>query len=321
MFLRRIRRASLHRSDTRSTPICRPLTAISNSTGRPPAPIRLAGQYGEINNNDFINANGVVEMDASLAEVAYHDNSSDAAIMRDPKGRDQIAKSLYQGVLEYFDNFGGLTTPATAPTAPINVRAVSNASGQVTISWNAGPSSVVGVNDSLPTAYRIYASTDGYGFDGGTLIAGGATTTATLSGYDPNVPYYFKVVALNSGGESPGSEVAAALPSGGVKQVLIVNGFDRLDRTQDFIYNTPLVIGGSNSAANRVYPRYNNSFDYVVQVASAIQGSKPGVHIASTSNEAVINGVVNLSDYNTVSGSWGTSRRRTKRLARPSKHW
>src|SRR3954447_6359496 len=27
----------------------------------------LSGQYGEINNNDFINANGVVEMDASLA--------------------------------------------------------------------------------------------------------------------------------------------------------------------------------------------------------------------------------------------------------------
>ena len=55
-----------------------------------------------------------------------------------------------------------------------------------------------------------------------------------------------------------------------------------------------------DGVVDRVFPRYNNSFDYVVQVQKAIQASKPGVHVASTSNEAVISGAVNLADYDTV---------------------
>ncbi len=92
-----------------------------------------------------------------------------------------------------------------------------------------------------------------------------------------------------------------------MKQVLIVNGFDRDDNSHDFQELTPLNLStGSNISASRVYPRYNNSFDYVIQVASAIQGSQPGVHIASTSNEAVINGSVNLTDYDSVIWILGT---------------
>jgi hypothetical protein len=87
------------------------------------------------------------------------------------------------------------------------------------------------------------------------------------------------------------------LPSGGVKQVLIVNGFDRFERTQDFRY--PYAYTG-DGLVDRVWSRYNNSFDYVVQVHNAIHAARPGVHIASTSNEAVISGVVNLTDYDTV---------------------
>jgi hypothetical protein len=171
---------------------------------------------------------------------------------------------------------------------------VSNASGQVTISWAAGPTAPASVYGAAATGFRIYASTDGYGFDGGTLVNGGGTTSATLSGYDPDIPYYFRVVAVNAGGESKPSEVMAVLPSGGSKQVLIVNGFDRFDRTEDFRY---AYLGG---AVDRVWPRYNNSFDYVVQVESAIQSAQPGVHVASTSNEAVISGAVKLTDYDSV---------------------
>jgi hypothetical protein len=45
----------------------------------------LTGAYGEINNDDFLNSSSVVEMDATLAEVAFHDNPEDALIMRDPR--------------------------------------------------------------------------------------------------------------------------------------------------------------------------------------------------------------------------------------------
>ena len=259
-----------------------------------------SGAFGEIS-NAYLHG----EMDASIAEVAYHDNQQDNALLRDPKVREQIARSLYEATVEYFNTYGGTASTAVA-SAPTNVSAVSNASGQVTISWAAGPSSVGGVTGpygDVATGYRIYASTDGYGFDGGTLIAGGGTTTATLSGYDPNTPYYFKVVAVNAGGESEGSEVVTALPSGEPKQVLIVNGFDRFDRTQDFNY--PYTQSGyanpdPDGITNRVWPTYNNSHNYVIQVASAIQSAAPGMHFASTSNEAVISGAVNLSDYSSV---------------------
>jgi hypothetical protein len=255
----------------------------------------FTGAFGEIN------LGASAEMDATIIEVAFHDDVMDAAIMRDPTGRDQIARSTLQGTVQYFSLYGSpLVTNTSLPTPPTNVRAASNASGAVTVNWVAGPSTPASVYGAAATGFKVYASVDGYGFDGGRVVAGGGTTSLTITGLDPNLTYFFKVAATNAGGESSGSEVVAALPSGGAKQVLIVGGFDRYDRTQNFRY--PYL----GQTVDRVWPRYNNSFDYVVQVASAIQASKPGVHVATTSNEAVISGAVNLTDYNTVIWISGT---------------
>jgi hypothetical protein len=249
----------------------------------------FTGQFGEIN------LGSGAEMDATIIEVAFHDSVEDAAIMRDPRGRDQIARSVYQGTVQYFSLYGSpVVTNTSLPTPPTNVRALSNASGAVTLNWSAGPTSPSSVYGNAATGYKVYASVDGYGFDGGRVVAGVGTTSLTITGLDPSLPYYFKVVATNAGGESGSSEVATALPSGGVKQVLIVNGFDRYDRTQNLRY---AYLG---QQVDRVWPRFNNSFDYVVQFETAIQGAKPGVHVASTSNEAVISGAINLSDFHSV---------------------
>jgi hypothetical protein len=249
----------------------------------------FTGAFGEIN------LGSSAEMDATIIEVAFHDDASDAAILRDPKGRDQIARSAYQGALQYFSLYGSpVATNTSLPTPPATARAVSNASGQVTINWAAGPTSPSSVYGAAATGYKVYASVDGYGFDGGTAVAGGGTTSVTLSGYDPNTPYYFKVAATNAGGESGASEVVTALPSGGAKQVLIVNGFDRYDRTQNFRYD---YLG---QQVDRVWPRWNNSFDYINRVEKAIQAARLGTHVASTSNEAIISGAVNLTDYKVV---------------------
>lgn len=246
--------------------------------------------YGELNNN-VIND----EFDATIVEVAFHDNQLDAELMRDPKVRDAVARATYQGLIKYFRAVDGNTTPVeSAPTVVSNLRAVSNAEGEVTLSWQAPASnSYLG---SSADGYRVYASVDGRGFDGGTYVAGGATNTITLSGYDAALPYYFKIVAVNEGGESPSSEVVTALPSGGAKQVLIVNGFDRLDRA----LNPKVPFGASGNTVDRVRTLESNSRDYVVQVASAIHDAEPGLHVDSTSNEAVISGAINLSDYETV---------------------
>lgn len=251
----------------------------------------FTSQFGEID----LGTNA--EMDATIIEVAFHDNIQDGALLRDPKARDQIARAMYQGTLEYFDVWGGLSSPVSLPTAPINVRAVSSASGAVTINWSAGANTPASVNGAAASGFRVYASVDGYGFDGGTLVNGGGSTSVTLTGFDPTRPYYFRVTAVNAGGESKPSEVMTALPSGGAKNVLIVNGFDRFDRTQDFEY--PYAYTG-DGLVDRVWSRYNNSFDYVIQVHSAIHAAHPGTHVASTNNESVASGAVNLNDYDTV---------------------
>src|SRR4029079_16199522 len=99
----------------------------------------LTGAYEEFNRTRFRNSSNVVEMDATVAEVAFHDQTQDSQFLRDPKARDQIARSLYEAVLEYF-RLVSSPQPAdvTLPSAPTSVRAVSSAPGQVTVSWAAG---------------------------------------------------------------------------------------------------------------------------------------------------------------------------------------
>ena len=65
-------------------------------------------EFGEINNT-YINN----EFDATIVEVAYHDDSMDAALMRDPKVRDAVARATYQGMVKYFRAVDGNVTPLT----------------------------------------------------------------------------------------------------------------------------------------------------------------------------------------------------------------
>jgi len=246
-------------------------------------------EFGEINNN-YVND----EFDATIVEVAFHDNQLDTELMRDATVRDAVARATYQGLVRYFRQVDGNTTSAVnLPAAPKDLHVKSNAAGSATVSWT--PPAANSYLGNAPTGYRIYGSTNGYGFDGGTYVAGGATSTATFTGLDPNLPYYFKLVAVNEGGESPASEVLTVLPTGGAKQVLVVSGFDRLDRSQN-----PKQPAYQGVVTDRVRPRNSNSFDYSAQVGAAIASATPGVHFESTSNEAVISGAVDLADYHTV---------------------
>jgi|GEM_PF-1176042 len=249
-------------------------------------------EFGEINN---LRING--EFDATIVEVAYHDNSQDAELLRAPKVRAAVARATTQGVVKYFHQVDAGATPlAFAPGQVGSVQAVTAGPDSVTVSWI--PAAANSYNGDAATGYRVYGSTDGYGFDGGTSVAGGGATSYTFSGLDPDQgAYYFKVAAVNAGGESPASEVLAAIPGAGEKDVLIVSGFDRLDRTQDL-----LQAGDSSDVglAQRVRPRQSNSFDYPVQVAAAIEAVSPDLVVDTASNEVVISGAVELADYTSV---------------------
>jgi len=244
--------------------------------------------YGELNNSNINN-----EFDATIIETAFHDNSLDAELMRDADVRDAIARATYQGLIDYFRAVDGNSTPnVDLPGKVTDLWVETIASGEVTLQWDAPAAN--SYNGGAPTGYVVYASTNGYGFDGGTVVAGGATT-ATLTGLDPDETYYFQVVATNQGGQSRGSEVVAARATAGSDNILIVNGFDRLGRTQN---PTQTFIQGGQ--LERVRPRQSNSYDYAVQMAEAIEAASPGVNIDTTANELVASGEVNLSDYDAV---------------------
>jgi hypothetical protein len=87
--------------------------------------------FGEIRSS----ANGN-EFDATITEVAFHDNALDAQLMRDPKVRAAIARALYHATVKYFNTYGG-SSATRAPDSPTSTRATTDASGNVTLSWTA----------------------------------------------------------------------------------------------------------------------------------------------------------------------------------------
>jgi fibronectin type III domain protein len=247
-------------------------------------------EFGEINNHSINN-----EFDATIVEWAFHDNAMDTDLMRDARVRSAVARASYQGLVRYFNQFDGGVTPVSFLPDPVtDLKATSNGDGTVTLDWNAAV--LNGIGGDAPTGYKVYASLNGRGFDGGTLVAGVGTTSYTALGLDPtNGTYYFKVVAVNGGGESQDSPVVAATPLAVPSSVLIVNGFDRIDKGTNVI--APFPFGGT---VDRIRPLFQNSQDYAVQVGEAIEAFNPALGIDTVQNENIINGDVLLSDYDTV---------------------
>jgi len=257
--------------------------------------ITYSSAYGEISDNNFVD-----EMDATIIEVAYHDNATDAALLRDPRVRNAVARAAMHAIVKYMNRFD-TNDPVPLiflPEPPANVRAIGGTNGLVALAW-APPVSVA--NSGAPTNYLIYQSTNGYGF--GNPISVGNATNFTVPNLTVGQDYYFRVTAANAGGESFPSAVVGCRPPlfSDSPKILFVNAFDRFDRTtdlkQDFVpqhYVPPGPTGGND----RVLPRHINSFDYVVQHGKAM--SAAGVAFDSCQHIAITNDLVALTNYPNV---------------------
>ena len=245
--------------------------------------------YGEIDNRVIGG-----EFDATIIEVAFHDNQLDAELLRDPKFREWTAQACVQGTVDYFAAYDTVNSQADVPDPVSGVRAVAGTDGSITISWDEPTLS--GAIGDLPTGYRVYASTNGYGFNGGTYVAGRTNTSLTIQNVDADgQAVYFRVAAVNSGGESTPSETVAARPtSSGSTRLLIVNGFDRLDRGLNV--RSAAVTG----TVDRVRPLFSNSYNYCVPLAEAMEPYSDEFIIDTVSNEAIIAGDIVLGDYDSV---------------------
>ncbi len=244
--------------------------------------------FGELNPN---NNN---EMPAALIEVAFHDLAADAEDLLDPNFRRLVARAVYQGIVKFYvSEVPGFTNSTLLPEPPTNLRVGNFPGGDVAVLWDPPPYDTGnGLFGDPATGYRVYRSTDGKGFDNGTDVTG---TSLTVSGLTPGEVYYFRVTAVNAGGESfPTETLAVRVHSEGTPPILIVNGFDRIDGSANIREDDPY----SSRPLQRGYLWLMNTYDYVIAHAEAVAAN--GGSFDSCSNEAVIDGQVSLGNYDIV---------------------
>ncbi|MEE8389862.1 MAG: hypothetical protein V3S14_03570, partial [Anaerolineae bacterium] len=218
-----------------------------------------------------------------LIEIAYHDYPTDTNALKEPSFNMMAARALYQGIVKYYEQRDGIDL-VELPEPPTHLAVQNVGGGQVRVSWQPSPTDTVGLAGDAATGYRVYTSTDGLGWSNGISVT--ATTVYTHPPIPPNSLLFVRVTATNDGGESFPTETLAAR-TGGDAGVLLVNGFDRLNRTMMIPETDP--VEGYNM---RMFLDRMNRYDYAVQHGEVI--SYP---LDSASNEAVRDGLLSLGDY------------------------
>jgi N-acetylmuramoyl-L-alanine amidase len=236
-------------------------------------------------------------MPGILIEVAFHDQADDAASEREPHWRRIVARAIYHGIARYFRGDGATLLPE--PPTALQARGAGSAA---LLSWRAPAGGAPAGGAGAPRAYRVYRSPNGMAFDGGVEVAG---TTARIEPLKPGSLTFFRVTAVNAGGESlPTAVVAVRLPlSGDAPRALIVDGFDRLDGGLNLDVQESPALGRVD---RQILDRRLNSFDYAVEHALALAAAPFDLAIDSCANEAVEAGAVALGDYDVV--DWFTGR-------------
>jgi len=237
--------------------------------------------YGEL--SETYNSN----MNSTIIEVAYHNNVDDARLLRDPAARLYFARSCLKGMIRHLNDHNASVPLAFPPDPPRAPRAVNTATG-VVVSWAAPATNTA--SGGAAAGYRVYVSTNGYGFGTPTATT---NTSVTLTNLAAGATCFFRVTARNAGGESLPSEVVGArVAPGGRAYHLVVNGFDRFDRQL-----CPTRYFGANisGSVTMVRPRQVNSFDYVVQHGQALAAA--GREFDACSHVAVASNTVPLTNY------------------------
>lgn len=172
-----------------------------------------------------LNPSNNPEMPSVLLEVAFHDNATDAAQLREPQFRYLAARAIAQGIIKYFAQKDGTTAvlPSEPPSA---IMAVNAGGGVVNVSWQPPATDSVDLRGGAATSYRVYQSADGAAWDDGTETFGPSLTLSLA----PNTTRYFRVSSLNAAGESfPSQVVGVGVTAEAAAPMLVVNGYERLD--------------------------------------------------------------------------------------------
>lgn len=161
------------------------------------------------------------------------------------------------------DESGRMVQPTYIPDGSLPQKPTSFGA----VSENPGEISIFIQQEDNVQQHQLYLGTDGITF-GNPIEVNSAIHV--MDGLPDSSIIYFRLVAENTSGGSPDSEVLAVLPSGSnPEKVLVVNGFDRAS-------------GG-------------NTYNFIRQHGAALINT--GFSFESATNDAVLDGLIDLSDY------------------------
>ena len=261
-----------------------------------------------------------------LLELLSHQNFLDNIFQLDPRFRFDVSRSIYKASLKFIHSQNG-SDYVVQPLPPNYFVSSITDNGEFLLKWK--PQYDPLEQTANPDGYVVYSKIGEGGFDNGTFIA---DTSFILKSPEKGKIYSFKVTAVNKGGESFPSEILSACNFGNnSKQVLIVNGFDRV--CGPGIVNEPNYQGFLSNYDAGVPDKYNISFtglqhnfnpkinwltddmpghgaSYADYEGSIIAGNTfnypyghgksiaaAGVSFVSSSDEAVWDGMIKLESY------------------------
>ena len=233
--------------------------------------VRVA-YFAEVNpsNND--------EMPAALIELAFHDLEEDTALLKHPQFRRDASRAMMHGMIDYFAWRDG-DDPIYPPEPPTHLKVVADGPGELRVTWEA-PSHGLPLGDPA-TSYRVYLSLDGRSYDGGWDVSGTEAVVENVSGYEP---IFLRVTAVNEAGESFPSPTQGAVPTPTETRILVVDGFDRLDRSL-LLYRDA---GGAVGEVTHMDLDRMNRFDFTVEHLWAL--AEAGVPVDTVGSEVIADG-------------------------------
>ncbi len=247
-----------------------------------------SANFGEVNPAHNPEVPGV------LLEIAYHDAAADAARLKEPGFRYVAARAILQGLIKYFAQRDG--EPVFLPPEPPTAVLARNVAGGVEVRWEPPATDTLDLRGHAATAYRVYQSEDGLAWDEGTEATG---TTLTLP-LPEGTTRYFRVAALNEGGESfPSDTVGVRV--GAAPSVLIVNAFDRLDASMNLLQD--LGSFGIGTPLRGLLEAMNDGSS-VRRHGAAV--ARHELAFDSATNDALASGLASVTSYQVI--DWFTGR-------------
>ena len=173
-----------------------------------------------------------------------------------------LTSSTYNSVLS---DEGLIATPRY----PVGTPQVNTPTSFCALRENSTSLRILITDEPLNNGYFVQTSTNGVSFGASQTFA---DTNILVTNLLPDSIYYIRIAAFSNTDTSSWSEVLAAIPSSFSERVLVVNGFDRAST--------------------------GNTYNFIRQHGKAI--SKSGYLFSSATNDAVLNGLVNLHNFSIV---------------------